>query len=309
MALLAAAAASPAAARTGKLQETRDEATALAADISALDARIDEAVQRYAQATQSLAAVREQLSENRRLRRLSQYELETARATLTARAVAMYKRGDVSTLDAIFAADDFDELVSQVAMVRRLARSDGEVVHTIEETKLEVADAAVKLSADERTAERLVQRRAAELRTIRAQLAERQGLLDGVRSEIRRLAAAEVKATPTEDGTVEPPIVDDGSGEWWPLIQDAGAANGVSARGLYRLMMIESGGCATIVGPGGYCGLFQYSPATWTGSWNPWRASSITDGAAQIKATALAIREGHGPSWWGASYAWAFGGV
>ena len=59
-------------------------------------------------------------------------------------------------------------------------------------------------------------------------------------------------------------------------------------------MMIESGGSATVVGPGGYYGLFQYAPSTWKGSWNPWRSSSIADGAAQIKATALALRQGYG---------------
>jgi hypothetical protein len=35
---------------------------------------------------------------------------------------------------------------------------------------------------------------------------------------------------------------------------------------------------------------------------------SITDGAAQIKATALAIRQGNGHAWWDPSYTWAFQG-
>lgn len=77
---------------------------------------------------------------------------------------------------------------------------------------------------------------------------------------------------------------------------------------MYRLMMIESGGSATIVGPGGYYGLFQYAPTTWRGSWNPWRSARITDGAAQIKATALALRKGYGHAWWDPSYTWAFQG-
>jgi len=79
-------------------------------------------------------------------------------------------------------------------------------------------------------------------------------------------------------------------------------------QGMYRLMMIESGGDASVVGPGGYFGLFQYAPTTWKGSWNPYRGHSITDGAAQIKATALAIKLGYGHAWWDPSYSWAFGG-
>ena len=73
-------------------------------------------------------------------------------------------------------------------------------------------------------------------------------------------------------------------------------------------MMIESGGSATANNSDRYFGLFQYSHGTWSGSWNPQRSADIFDGSAQIKATALAIKQGHGPGWWGSSYAWAFEG-
>ena len=73
-------------------------------------------------------------------------------------------------------------------------------------------------------------------------------------------------------------------------------------------MMIESGGDESVVGTGGYYGLFQYAPSTWRGSWNPYRAKSITDGAAQIRATALAIKAGYGHAWWDPSFSWAFSG-
>jgi len=134
-------------------------------------------------------------------------------------------------------------------------------------------------------------------------------MLAGVRAEIRRLAAAAAKHAPQAAPTVEPPESGGGSGPWWPAIQAAATRNGVSARGMYRLMMIESGGSPAAVGPGGYYGLFQYAPSTWRGSWNPWRAASITDGAAQIRATALALRQGYGHAWWDPSYTWAFHGT
>ena len=85
----------------------------------------------------------------------------------------------------------------------------------------------------------------------------------------------------------------------------AAAANGIWAEGLYRLMLAESGGSAT-ASNGVDEGLFQYARGTWKGSWNPWRAASILDGAAQIKATALAVRLGYGPTWWPATFPLAF---
>ncbi len=318
MAILAvlglAAAAVPASARSGGLQSVRAKAKSLAADVSALDAQIDAAVLRCARASDSLAAVRAQIGDNRRLQRLAVRQLDVARATLAVRAVALYKHNDVTALDAILTADDFSELVGQLSMVQSIARGDRDVVRTVERTKRELTDRALSLVADERTAKKLVAQRDAELTSIRGRLGERQAMLAGVRQEIRDLAARQPAQAPTPGATVKPPSSGEGGetgggqGRWWALIQEAAGANGVSARGMYRLMTIESGGYASIVGPGGYYGLFQYSPATWRGSWNPYRAAAITDGAAQIRATALALKMGYGHAWWDPSYSWAFSG-
>ena len=308
------AAAVPASARSSELQGVRAKAKALAADVAALDAQIDAALQRCTRATASLAAVRAQIGDNTRLQKRALGDLDVARAALAVRAVALYKNDDVTALDAILTADDFSELVGQLSMVRSVARGDRDVLRSVERTKREFADRALSLVADERTAKKLVAQREAELRSIKGRLDERQAMLTGVRQDILDLAATLTPPTPTPGQTVKPPSGDGGGetgggqGQWWALIQRAAGANGVSARGMYRLMTIESGGYASIVGPGGYYGLFQYSPSTWKGSWNPYRSFSITDGAAQIRATALALKMGYGHAMWDPSYSWAFSG-
>ena len=162
--------AAPASARTGALQENRAKAHALATEISSLDGRIGAAVTRYSRATRALEAVRRQLKDNRRLQRLAYKELGLARATLAARAVAMYKHNDVSPMDAVLGAADLSDLVTQLTMVRTIARCDRDVVRTIETTKRELSDRAETLAADERTAEKLVGTCKTELATIRARL-------------------------------------------------------------------------------------------------------------------------------------------
>src|SRR5450756_762096 len=194
--LALAAAAAPVSARTGELQGVRAKAKALAADVDALDAQIDGAVQRCTRATDSLAAVSSQISDKKRLQALALRELYVARATLVARAVALYKHDDVTALDAMLSADDFGDLVSRLTMVQSIARGDRDVLRTVERTKRELADRAVSLAADERDA---------ELKTVKAQLGERQAMLAGVRQEIRDLAAKQKPATPTPGGTVKPP--------------------------------------------------------------------------------------------------------
>jgi hypothetical protein len=298
----------PSRTNAGTLQADRGKARRLAAEVSGLDVRIDAAVERYVRATQTLRAVREQIDNNKHLQLLAKNQLGLARATLEVRAVALYKNDDVSALDAIFTAGDFGELVDQLAMLRSVARSDRDMVRVVVNTKQELADRAVSLIADRRTAERLVVARSAEVKGIRDQLAAREALLRGVRTQIRTRATKLAAATPSPGPSATPSDNTGGHGPWWTLIQQAAAANGIDPHGMYRLMMIESGGNASVVSPGGFCGLFQYAPSTWKGSWNPCRSSNITDGAAQIRATALALKLGYGHAWWDPSYSLAFGG-
>ena len=286
----------PTPARAASLQSARDKASQLAADVGELDASIGGAVRKYAQATAALQAVRAQIRANTKSQELARGELALARTTLALRAVALYKHADVTPLDAIFTASDFGDLVAGLNMVRSITRSDHDVLRTVVQTSRQLATRAESLVADKRTAQRLVTQRQAEV------------------TQIRALAAKQEAAPSSPSQTVTPPDPSSGGsdvggqGKWWPLIQAAAGANGVSARGMYRLMMIESGGYASIVGPGGYYGLFQFAPTTWKGSWNPYRSASITDGSAQIKATAHALHLGYGHAWWDPSYSWAFQG-
>lgn len=90
------------------------------------------------------------------------------------------------------------------------------------------------------------------------------------------------------------------SGNWGAIIRVAAARYHVSAGLIYRMMMYESRGrryAGTM-----YKGLFQYYPGTWSGSWNPYRRSSIYDGKAQIFATCYAVGKGWGPRMWPVTY-------
>ncbi len=67
---------------------------------------------------------------------------------------------------------------------------------------------------------------------------------------------------------------------------------------MWSVMMCESGGNPSASGGGGaWLGLFQYSPSTWRGSWNPYRTASILDAKSQIFATAKAWSLGMQRAW------------
>ena len=65
---------------------------------------------------------------------------------------------------------------------------------------------------------------------------------------------------------------------------------------MWSVMLCESSGNADVVADI-YYGLFQYSPTTWAGDWNPYRELPILDAHAQIFATAKAWYDGH-QNWW-----------
>ena len=94
-------------------------------------------------------------------------------------------------------------------------------------------------------------------------------------------------------------------GQWKPLIAIAAREYGVSAAGLYRMMMLESGGQRT-ADSGPYHGLFQFMDREWGETWNEWRDHSIYDGWSQIQLVAKCISRGMGPSIWPLTYRMAF---
>ena len=296
------------------LAAERGRARSISEQISTLDARLAGIVDQFASATTRLASVDAQIAQNERQLKVAVFQVSVARKVLSARAVAMYKERDTSFVDVLVGSSSFADMLSQLTFLSKLSQYDDNILGELQATRREVTDKELALKADRQAASTLLAQQTAERARIRSALAQRQRTLHGLQKEITRLEAELRKpVVKAQKVAVALPLAPTGNGVpvggWWPVIKDAGSANGISPDGLYRLMMIESGGNASIVGGSGgrFCGLFQYFPGTWKGSWNPWRGESIFSGTAQIKATALAIKMGKGPFWWNPSYQWAFG--
>ena len=299
----------PSAAQASALSAKQAQARQAAAQVAALDRRLDQTVGAYAAAAAHLQTLQSQAQANRAALRLDQYQLGVARQQLADHLVLAYKDGDAGLLNVVLQTATFDQLLTKLDYVQHLTGSDAGLVQAIELRHRQV----VAERAGLQTALASAQQTAAQLATQRsrlyAQLGQRRALLHGLNATVAVLVTKTKAVTPVASAAktagTPPSTAGDGAGPWWTLIKSAAASNGIWAEGLYRLMMAESGGVAT-ASNGVDMGLFQYSSATWSGSWNPWHAAGIYDGAAQIKATALAIHLGDGPSWWPTTYAWAF---
>jgi peptidoglycan hydrolase CwlO-like protein len=299
----------PSAARASALATKKAQARQAAAQVAALDRRLNQTVGTYAAAMQHLQALQSQAATNRLALRLDQYQLRISQQQLADHLVLAYKDGNAGLLNAVFQSRSFDDLLTKLDYVQHLTGSDAGLVQAIEQHHLRVvaeqSSLQKSLAAAQQTAAQLFVQRG----LLDAQLGQRRSLLHGLNATVGRLVTQAKAVTPVaaaaKTAGTPPSTAGDGTGPWWSDIKAAAAANGIWAEGLYRLMLAESGGSAT-ASNGADMGLFQYSSATWKGSWNPWHGSSIYDGGAQIRATALAIRLGHGPSWWPTTYPWAF---
>lgn len=102
---------------------------------------------------------------------------------------------------------------------------------------------------------------------------------------------------PTAEPTATPAPTDE-LGQYRAWIEEARGTHPYAETSdqMWAVMLCESSGNPQAASA--YYGLFQYSPATWAGEWNPYRDQSIFDPRAQIFATAKAWSDGH-QGWWG----------
>lgn len=280
-------------------------AVALEAQIGDLDAQLDRAVTEYGAAARRLGELQADVRETRGRLREARFELLVAKATLRTRLVAMYKERPVDLLDVVVGSASFDELLGKLALMRRLSAADARLIASTERLERRLAVEQKTLTASVVRLKSSVMVAARERARLETLLVQRRALLADLRREAAAKAKAKARPSPKPPADTERTFT--GQGAWWPVIKAAASANGIDARGLYRLMLVESGGVATAAN-GRYLGLFQYGRSTWRGSWNPWRNASIFDGAAQIRASAHAIHLGYGPTFWPNTFGYAFSG-
>ncbi len=304
--LLLCAAPSPASASS--VTAAKAQARIVAAQVTSLDQQLNDTVAGYASAVARLSALQAQLHANRVALQIERYQLGVSQQLLAQHLVTAYKGGNAGVLNALLQGGNFDDLLTRIDYVQHLTAGDAGMVGAIQSHRRQVLATQHSLQKDLQSAQQTTASLAAQRGRLTAELSDRRSLLKGLSAEVSRLVARARAVTPVAKAATAaaaPSTAGDGTGPWWADIKSAAVANGVWAEGLYRLMEAESGGSATASNGADY-GLFQYSPGTWKGSWNPWHSASILDGSAQIKATALAIHLGYGPSWWPSTYPWAF---
>jgi cell wall-associated NlpC family hydrolase len=187
LAFASSAFASPVASKKAQLRQVQ-------AKLQTVYHQVDMAVEKYNQATSQLDTVTSQIKENERLLKVAEYNLGVANEQLSARAEDMYRARDVGMVDVLFAANSFDDLVTQLDVMERLGNSDVDTVKSIAAYQQDIKDRRVKLSADKQAAAKLVGAAASHKAEVEGLQGKLEQMTAGLKSEIDRLQAQQAAA-------------------------------------------------------------------------------------------------------------------
>jgi cell wall-associated NlpC family hydrolase len=187
LSLVSASFASPVSSKKAQLREVQ-------AKLQTVYHQVDMAVEKYNQASTQLSAVSSQIKENERLLKVAEYNLGLANEQLSTRAESIYKSRDVGVVDVLFAANSFDDLVTQLNLMERLGNSDVDTVKSIAAYQQDIQDRRVKLDADKKAAAKLVDEAAAQKAEVVGLENKLEQMTSGIKADIQRLQAQQAAA-------------------------------------------------------------------------------------------------------------------
>ena len=195
LALLSALILSLAVTTAGSAEPTigskRAEAQQVLAQINAMDAQLEKAVEAWNGANVRLGQIKHDLEVNRSRLETAKKNLTEARARVSARLVALYTSDSPDALSILLGASSLGDLIDRIDSADRIADEDARIAAEVTRYRNEVQErqqALVKAEADQ---ERVVAERAAQRASIQSQLAERQTLYNSIKGQIAQMEAAE----------------------------------------------------------------------------------------------------------------------
>jgi len=190
----ALSALTPGLASTATISQKKAQAQRIAGQVSALNTKMEFAVEAYDAATQKLGVVQGKIRTNQQQLSIARYNLLVAHQQLTQRVVSMYKQNKADVLDVLLATRSFNDLVTEVTAMRQVGQSDSATVSTIAALKKQIDQRRVALLAEGRQAKALVAQRASTKQQISADLQTQQSMLAGVKKQIAQMQAAAAAA-------------------------------------------------------------------------------------------------------------------
>jgi cell wall-associated NlpC family hydrolase len=189
--VVVASVGSTASAEPPQLGAKRAQAAEVLREMSVLDERLGVLSERYDGARVHLQAVGRRLSFERLSLLHARKQYNRAVNQVARLLVSLYTEGSPSSLEAIFGARSFEEMLNVADAQAAVARERSEIVTTARAARQRLHAAVAALQADRADAARSVARLARTRRAAAQAIRQRQRLLASVRVEIAQLQARE----------------------------------------------------------------------------------------------------------------------
>jgi len=176
----------------GSVASKEAEAQSIIAQIDSLETEVSAAIERWNLANVKLVRIHDDLQRSKFELGVARTNLGRARVALAQQAVDIYTSSDSnSTIEVLLGASNLDDLLDRIDTVNRVSDQTSAVVGDVKGFRTNVAAQTARLHRAETEQQQVVAQRAAEKRSIDAQLSERNRLLVSVREEIAHLQAVE----------------------------------------------------------------------------------------------------------------------
>jgi cell wall-associated NlpC family hydrolase len=186
--LTASSAAKP---PTAKQKEA--EARAVLAQVQALDVRSGAAVEAWDGAKYELIQIRAQEKRNKVLLRWARHGYRIAEQRAEARLVALYESDDPSAIDAIFGANNLNDMLDRIETIHATTALDRQLVEQVKTKRAAYLSRAEALAAARQRKAQTVIELDQRRKEIEAELAKRQRLLASVQGEVQQLKVQEAE--------------------------------------------------------------------------------------------------------------------
>ena len=161
------------------------------AQINAMDAQLEKAVEAWNGANVRLGQIKHDLEVNRSRLETAKKNLASARARVSERLVALYTTNSPDALSILLGASSLGDLIDRLDSANRIAEEDARIAAEVTRYRTEVQSRQQALVKAESDQEKVVAERASQRASIQSQLAERQALYSSIKDQITQLEAAE----------------------------------------------------------------------------------------------------------------------
>ena len=161
------------------------------AQINAMDAQLEKAVEAWNGANVRLGQIKHDLEVNRSRLETAKKNLASAQARVSERLVALYTTNSPDALSILLGASSLGDLIERLDSADRIAEEDARIAAEVTRYRNEVQSRQQALVKAESDQEKVVAERASQRASIQSQLAERQVLYSSIKDQITQLEAAE----------------------------------------------------------------------------------------------------------------------